>query len=121
MQHFFIKQGATLPYLRVELIEDGFNRDTEFNEKILNADIKFNMVEKDSCLPKIICGKTLLVRDDHCEDNCFPKYYIIYPWSERDTKKAGTFIGHFEIDFLDGCGKLIAPIRQDICINIIEK
>ena len=120
MQHFFIKKGATLPYLVVELIEDGFNHDTEFNEKIVNATITFTMVEKSSCLPRIKCGETELIRVDNCEDNCFPKYYILYRWVVRDTRKAGTYVGHFDIDFLDGCGKLIAPVRDEICINILE-
>lgn len=120
MQHFFIKKGATLPYLAVELIENGFNHYTEYYEKIVNATITFTMIEVDSNLAKIKCAETELIRVDNCDDNCYPKYYIIYRWTARDTRKAGVYKGYFEIDFLDGCGKLIAPISQDIIINILE-
>ena len=46
-------------------------------------------------------------------------FKIIYKWRERDTLSKGRFLGNIEIDFLDGCGKLIVPIREKLYISII--
>ena len=42
---FFINKNSTLPYLKMELVNDGRNDFRKFYEKIQNATIKFNMYD----------------------------------------------------------------------------
>lgn len=116
---FFIKQGATMPYLELELIQDGLSQKYEFFDKIQNADIKFSMHSINSCVSTVIC-RDMIVQDctPKC-NNCFPEYKIIYKWRLRDTKKKGRYEAIIEINFLDDCGKLILPINEKLYINII--
>jgi hypothetical protein len=118
---FFIKQNATLPYLELELIEDGYGDRSDFYDKLQNALVTFSMESVEGCVRKIICRPMQVIEDDcgkNCS-NCQKKYKIVYPWRARDTSEKGRFLGNVEIDFLDGCGKLIVPIRESLYINII--
>jgi hypothetical protein len=118
---FFIRQKATMPKLELELVEDGFGKNSNYEEKIQNAVVTFSMENVENCQRVIICRPMDVIEDD-CGSpcgNCNRKFKLVYPWRERDTKNAGRFIGKVEIDFLDGCGKLIVPIKEDLFINII--
>jgi len=42
---------------------------------------------------------------------------IYYKWTQKDTNKKGRYKGQFSIILEDG--ELIAPIREDLYINII--
>jgi hypothetical protein len=116
---FFIKQSSTLPMLELELIQDGFNSHLDFYDKIQNAEIKFSMQDVKSCSKRVIC-QPMIVQDcaPKCQ-NCFPEYKMIYKWRQKDTLHKGRYEGIIEINFLDGCGKLIAPIHEKLYINII--
>jgi hypothetical protein len=118
---FFIRQKATLPYLELELVEDGFSDKSNFYDKLQNALVTFSMESVEGCVRSIICRPMEVIEDDcgkNCA-NCQKKYKIIYKWRERDTLNKGRFLGNIEIDFLDGCGKLIVPIREKLYISII--
>ena len=53
--------------------------------------------------------------------NCVgEEYYIVYQFTENDTAKSGRYVGKFIIEFLDGSGTLIAPIRESLFINILD-
>lgn len=116
---FFIKHKATMPYLELELIQDGISDKNKFFEKIQNADVKFTMQSVDSCNKIVIC-QPMIVQDciPSCT-NCLPDYKIIYKWRSRDTLKKGRYEGIIEIDFFDDCGKLIVPIHEKLYINVI--
>lgn len=118
--NFFIKKGATLPVLALELIQDGFSTYDKFYEKIQNAVAKFSMTPVDGCVKKVICKEMKIVEDDcfKCQD-CAPKYLLVYQWKTQDTNTKGVYKGEVEIDFLDGTGKLIVPIREELFINVI--
>lgn len=116
---FFIRQGATMPYLELELIQDGIHDKNKFFEQIQNAVVKFSM-QSPNCGSKVVICRDMIVQDctPKC-NNCSPEYKIIYQWRDRDTKNKGRYEGTVEIDFLDGCGKLILPIHEKIYINVI--
>ena len=116
---FFIKKGATMPYLEMELIQDGIHDKNKFFDKIQNAEVKFSMQSVDCGKKTIIC-RPKVVQDctPKCND-CFPEYKMIYKWRERDTKKKGRYEGVIEINFFDDCGKLIVPIHEKLYINVI--
>ena len=125
MQYFYINQNATLPTLRVELVNDGrfdFLKAGKFYNAIQNAEITFSMEDENG---------TLKVSDSPCnivlaqEKSCEDRYIIEYKWKERDTKKKGKFKGQFKIKFNNDIyeegvtypdGTLIVPIYEDIYI-----
>jgi len=127
MQYFYINQNATLPTLRVELVNDGrfdFLKAGKFYNAIQNAEITFSMEDENGALKVSDAQCNLvLVQEQSCED----RYIIEYKWKERDTKKKGKFKGQFKINFKkdiyeDGVtypeGTLIVPIYEDIFIFI---
>jgi len=103
---FFINKNSTLPYLKMELVNDGRNDFRKFYEKIQNATITDASIE----LKCETCG----IGGDE------PEYYIVYKWDARDTRRVGQYNGEFTITFLDGTGTLIAPIRDELFINVLD-
>ena len=119
---FFINKNSTLPNLKMELINDGRNDFRKFFEKIQNATIQFNMYDVNTNLKRIAKSSAEIeLKCETCDiGGDEPEYYIVYKWSARDTKKPGKFNGEFIITFLDGTGTLIAPIRSELFINILD-
>lgn len=123
---FFINKNATLPILKMELIEDGRNDYKAFHEQIQNSNIYFSMVDVDNGLIKVAkrpagCELKLDTPLDMVEE-----YYITYNWRTRDTNRVGTYRGQFTIEFLGGLndmeviGTLIVPIHEELFIHILE-
>ena len=116
---FFINKGATLPILKLELIQDGRNDFRKFFEQIQNSKIYFSMSDVTTGVKRIgrkIAGTQLVI-----PVNCVgEEYYLVYQFSERDTEKAGRYVGTFTIEFLDGSGTLVVPIREELFINVLE-
>jgi len=118
---FFIKQSATLPILKMELINDGRNDYDSFHNKIQNSTIKFCMIDTNTGVKRIGGKDALCILKDPSQDCVGEEYYIGYQFSEKETKKVGTYRGEFTITFNDGSGKLIVPIREDLIIHILDK
>jgi hypothetical protein len=79
------------------------------------------MVENLTALFRIANKEARIVSEDRVfsPDNQ-KNYFIQYIFTEKDTKKAGHYIGEFKIDFFgEGCGKLTLP--NDGRLNIIVK
>lgn len=117
---FHINKKATLPILKMELIKDGRYTYKEFHDKLQNSNITFCMSDIETGAKKIgrkpgIC----ILKNEYngCQDE---EYYIAYQFSERDTSKPGTYVGHFTIDFLDDSGTLIVPIREELYIHVLD-
>jgi hypothetical protein len=124
-QFYYINQGAVLPTLRMELIEDGRHDYGKFHECIQNADITFTMVNADTNVTKVAKGKAYIKLREN--DDCTEQYVICYDWKAHDTKEAGTYIGTFDINFNSGLkndnytypiGLLKMPIREQLYIVI---
>lgn len=116
---FSINKGATLPILQMELINDGRADHGEFHKCIQNANIQFNMYEKETGRKVISCREAHITHKKDIYSPANDKYLIGYMFNERDTKNSGCFIGEFIIDFMDG-GKLIVPIQDYLEIHIID-
>lgn len=119
---FYINKGATLPMVILELIQDGRNDYKHFHEKIQNANITFSMSDIETGTKKIGCKPaTCLCKscdgNSDCNDD---QYYVSYQFTEKETNKSGTFLGKFTIDFLDGSGTLIVPIREGLYIHVLD-
>lgn len=118
---FFINQNATLPFLKMQLVQDGRNDFRDFHEKIQNANIWFNMTDIETGVKKIAMQSGVCIAKDlTCPDD-IQQYYIGYKFRAKDTKKAGSYEGQFIIEFLDGSGTLITPIREKLHIHVLEK
>lgn len=117
---FFINKNATLPVLKLELIQDGRNDFQSFYDAVQNANIYFTMADVVTGVKRIAKKETtieLVTPQSNCVGD---EYYIIYQFTERDTAVAGRYVGQFTIEFLDGSGTLIAPIREELFINVLE-
>ena len=125
IQEFYINTSATLPVLRMELINDGRYDFDKFYDAIQDADITFSMKDTETGILKISKAPTrlLLAETGGCEE----KYVIEYDWTERDTKKPGIYKGWFDIKFRGDIseygvsfpeGKLIVPIQEDLMIYV---
>ncbi len=116
---FYINQHATLNKLKLELIQDGRNDFHKFHEKVQNANIYFTMTDVITGVKKI--AKKLagieLVDPTSCVGE---EYYLAYQFNTKETSVAGRYVGKFEIDFLDGSGTLIVPIREELFINVLD-
>lgn len=116
---FYINKGSTLPTLRMELIQDGRNDFHKFFLLIQNANIYFTMTDVITGVKRIGRKRagTALSTPVSCTGE---EYYIVYQFTEKETSKVGRYIGQFTIDFQDGTGTLIAPIREELFINILD-
>lgn len=117
---FFINKNSTLPILKLELVKDGRNDYKKFHTMIQNSDITFCMTELSTGIKRIGNKEATCILKETDEDSTDEEYYIGYKFTEKDTKKAGTFIGEFTINFLDDFGVLIVPIREELYIHILE-
>lgn len=117
---FHINKNATLPILKLELIKDGRNDYHKFHEKIQNANIYFTMTDIITGV-KRIAKKSAGIKLVEPKSDCVgEEYYVVYQFTPKETANAGRFVGQFEIDFLDGTGTLIAPIREELFINVLD-
>ena len=117
---FFINKNASLPTLKLELIKDGRNDFHRFFELIQNANIYFTMTDVVTGVKRIAkrkAGTQLVLPESDCVGE---EYYLVYNFSQKETSVAGRYVGQFEIDFLDGSGVLIVPIREELFVNVLE-
>lgn len=117
---FHINKGATLPILKMELIRDGRYTYKEFHDKLQNSDIYFCMTDIVTGIKKI--GKkpaTCILKTEYngCNDE---EYYLAYQFTSKDTNKAGTYVANFMIEFADGSGTLIVPIREELYVHVLD-
>jgi hypothetical protein len=116
---FFINKGATLNVLKLELIQDGRNDFNKFYELVQNANIYFTMTDVITGVKRIAKKATNveLVTPASCVGE---EYYLTYQFTTRDTMVAGRYIAQFDIEFLDGSGTLIVPIRESLYVNVLD-
>ena len=127
-QEFYILKNSTLPYLRMELINDGRTNNSKsniINKALQNAEIYFSMKNKNTEVLKVSNAPCSIVLAE--TDGCEEKYIIEYRWKERDTKERGIYQGWFTINFNNELseknvdfpqGKLIVPISEDLMIYV---
>jgi hypothetical protein len=116
---FFINNGATLNVLKLELIQDGRNDFNRFHDAVQNANIYFTMTDVVTGVKRIAKKETGLqvVTPESCVGE---EFYLIYNFTERDTAVAGRYVAQFTLEFLDGSGTLIVPIRETLYVNILD-
>lgn len=128
MQEFSVRAGATLPVLRMEIIEDGrydFHK-AKINNALQDSDVVFSMKDIETGILKVSKAKAVIKNAD--TEGCEDKYVVEYDWQTRDTAKPGIYEGWFDINFkgdvveagvdYPSAGKLRIPITEDLLIYI---
>ena len=123
MQEFNVRAGATLPVLRMELIEDGRY---DFHKALQDSDVVFSMKDIETGILKVSKAKAVIKNAD--TEGCEDKYVVEYDWQTRDTAKPGIYEGWFDIDFkgdvveagvdYPSAGKLRVPVTEDLLIYV---
>lgn len=126
MQQFNIVQNATLPYLEMEVINDGRHNFDKIYIALQAADVTFNMIDNNNGIKRIVNKKCNIVP---IEDNgCVEKVKVQYQWCKNDTREKGQFKGYFKVSFKDDIvmedmmfpkGDLIVPIAEELIINVV--
>lgn len=126
MHNFFIRQNATIPILKMAVIDDGRNSYRELMEGLDNTSITFSMQDYDTGIYKI-ANKEANITEVQYYDAITPKrFYIYYKFSSTDTNREGVYLGQFKIDFHDHnnnherTGQLIVPIENELYIHILS-
>lgn len=126
MQQFNINKNATLPYLEIELMQDGRNDYRKVYYAIQNADVYFTMTNLDNGVRIIANSKCEVIT---YSESCEEKFKIRYKWKKNDTKLSGRYVGTFKIVFGDDLtadgyefpsGELIVPISEELIINVTD-
>jgi len=112
---FFIKQNATLPVLKMQVVKDGRSGYLQLMEDLAVSTIFFTMVEVETGIPKIVSAPAEIV-NLILPLGAEPEYYIYFKFSSRDTNTPGRYVGQFLIK--NDEGNLILPIREELYINI---
>ena len=90
------------------------------NSKLANSSIYFSMKDIKTGIPKLINKPASIVAKQTISPNAPTEYYIFYKWTKKDVSKEGRFEGQFIIYFHDDGSELIAPIRENLYINISD-
>jgi hypothetical protein len=117
---FFINKNSTLPVLKLELINDGRNDFHKFHEMVQNANIYFTMTDVITGVKRIAKKETgiqLVLPQSDCVGE---EFYLIYQFTEKETSVAGRYAAQFTIEFLDGSGTLIVPIREELFVSVLD-
>ena len=126
MQQFNIVQNATLPYLEMEVINDGRHNFNKIYVALQAADVTFNMIDNNNGIKKIVNKKCNIVPIEN--NGCVEKVKVQYQWNKNDTKEKGQFKGYFKVTFKDTIvmenitfpkGDLIVPIAEELIINVV--
>ena len=126
MQQFNIVQNATLPYLEMEVINDGRHNFNKIYVALQAADVTFNMIDNNNGIKKIVNKKCNIVPIEG--NGCIEKVKVQYQWCKNDTKEKGQFKGYFKVTFKDNIvmeditfpkGDLIVPIAEELIINVV--
>jgi hypothetical protein len=117
---FHINKNSTLPKLKLELIRDGRNDFQKFHDKVQNANITFTMTDVITGVKKIAKRPAGIEQVVPVSDCVGDEFYLVYQFNEKETGVAARYVAQFEIDFLDGSGTLIVPIREELFVNVLD-
>ena len=115
---FFIKKNATLPLLKLQVVNNGRSDFDNFMKTIELSAIFFSMVDVDTGIPKISSKPGGFVEKTFIDPNAEPEYYIYYQLTSTDTNRVGKYEGQFLLRSDEGV--LILPIREKLNVYVQE-
>ena len=115
---FFIRKDSLEPVLKMQLIQDGRNDFRKFYQGLENAMLSFSMKKVETGEYVILNKAAGIVQKTEIDPINDPEYYIYYRWQPTDVMEEGRYQGQFLIEFLTDGTQLVAPVREDLYINI---
>jgi hypothetical protein len=115
---FFIKKGATLPLLKLNIIDNGRNDYNSFLNTIELSSLFFSMTNVDTGIPKIVNKPAGVGIYNSPIISGESQYYIYYQFQNTDTSKEGRFSGEFILKNNDGV--LVVPLGEQLFINVTD-
>jgi len=115
---FNIKKNATLPLIKMQVVDDGRVETDSFMSFIESSSIYFSMIDVETGSYKIHLEPAGFVEKTQIEPNAKIEYYIYYRFPKKYTNKVGRYEGEFVLK--NEQGTLILPIREKLYINIFE-
>jgi surface protein len=115
---FLIKQNATLPLLKLQVVKDGRSDFNNFMKLIEVSSIFFSMTDIDTGIPKIMSRPAGFVEKTFDDPNAEIEYYLYYQFTSTDTDLVGRYEGQFMLRNSEGV--LILPIREKLFISVQE-
>jgi hypothetical protein len=113
---FYIAKNATLPLLKMQVVQDGRSSYLDLMEALPLSTIFFSMVDVYTGIPKVVSAPCYIVSLIMNEPGAPPEYYIYFKFTEMDTDTPGRYQGQFLIK--NETGNLILPLREQLYINI---
>lgn len=121
---FNIRQNATLPILKMEVIKDGRNDFNKLESLLPNAAVTFSMKDSKTGIYKIVNLAGEIYMKEPCTEDGKKEYYIGYQFTANDTKTPGIYIGQFKLNMFDDdntlYGELFVPIKEELYIHITD-
>lgn len=113
---FFIKQNATLPVLKMQIVKDGRSDYVEFWNLLEVSTILFSMVNTATGIPQVVSQPAYIVDKTFAEPGTPTEYYVYFQFTALMTSIPGRYEGQFMLKSDDG--NLILPIREQLFINV---
>lgn len=113
---FFINKNATLPILKMQVVQDGRSDFMSFMESLEFSSIYFSMSDVKTGIAKISSSPAAIVPLISNTPGAPVEYYIYYQFKSRDTNRVGRYQGQFLIK--NDEGNLILPLREELYINV---
>ena len=114
---FYIKKGASLPILKVEMCLDG-RSDYHLNSYI-NSELPVYLSLIDELNGTILfASKECFVTSEFSSFENKMLYYINYQFTRKETNEIGKFTTQFSISSDNGV--VLLPLKEKIYVNIID-
>ena len=113
---FFIKQNATLPVLKMQIVKDGRSDYVVFMDQLEVSTIYFSMINTANGIPKVVSASANIVEKTFAEPGTPVEYYVYFQFTSTMTNTPGRYVGQFLIK--NDEGNLILPIREELYINV---
>jgi hypothetical protein len=113
---FFIKQNATLPVLKMQIVKDGRSDYVVFMDQLEVSTIYFSMINTANGIPKVVSALANIVEKTFAEPGTPVEYYVYFQFTSTMTNTPGRYVGQFLIK--NDEGNLILPIREELYINV---
>ena len=108
---FFIKKGATLPLLKLNIVNNGRNDYDNFLNTLELSSLFFSMTNVDTGIPKIVNKPAGI-------GGTSPDYFVYYQFQNSDTTREGRFEAEFYMKNSDG--SFILTLGEKLFVNVME-
>jgi hypothetical protein len=113
---FFIKSGANLPALKMQVISDGRSDFKSVIETLEQAKVFLSMVDVTTGIDKIAMSPCDIITETNSDGSL--SYFIYYKFTTKNTNKPGRYKVEFFIQNAEG--NLNLPIKDTLFVNVQE-